>query len=314
MKNKTASPPRCTMSAGMSRVDVAVTCYNYGRFLRQSVESILSQSHKDCRVIILDDASTDDTQAICRELSAEDGRVSVLRHPVNIGHVATYNEAVRLAEGDYFLLLSADDYLLPGAIERAVAALGRYPEAGLAIGAWSRHEPAEAGGASLLSGQASVLEPVAFIWDLVIKNRVSTATAFVRTDVQKRLGSYLPSLPHSGDMEMWLRFALCSSIVYLNAIQAVYREHADSMSRGYSGLDDFEQRKAAIAMHLREIGGLPGRGKALARRIRLRLFCSSLFWAALAAKKGQFGRAASLLAGAFPLTDKGYRHADRSEC
>jgi len=297
----------------MSRVDVAVTCYNYGRFLRQSVESILGQSHRDCRVIILDDASTDDTQAICRQLTAEDDRVRVLRHSVNIGHVATYNEAVRLAAGDYFLLLSADDYLLPGAIERAVAALGQHPEAGLAIGAWSRHEPAEAGSASRLSGHATVLDPSAFIWDMVIKNRVSTATAFVRTDVQRRVGGYLASLPHSGDMEMWLRFALGSRILYLDAMQAVYREHGDSMSHGCSGLDDFEQRKAAIAMHLGEIGGLPGGGKALARRIRLRLFCSSLFWAALATKKGQIARAASLLAGAFLLTDKGYRHADRSE-
>jgi glycosyltransferase involved in cell wall biosynthesis len=283
----------------MSRIDVAVTCYNYARFLRQCVESVLSQSHRDCRVIIFDDASTDETPVVSAALAAEDERVRVLRHPVNLGHVATYNEAIQLADGDYFLLLSADDFLLPGAIERAVAVLDRQSDIGLVIGRSLLREPLEsaAGNVRPHFPDATVLNPAAFIWGLVRENWVATATAITRTAVQKKLGGYLAALPHSGDMEMWLRFALRSHVAYVDVPQAVYRQHETNMSRAYSGFDDFMQRNAAILAHLGAIGTLPRQGKLLECRIRLRLLRLSFLRAALALTRGQFGRACSLLAG-----------------
>jgi glycosyltransferase involved in cell wall biosynthesis len=287
----------------MSRIEIAVTCYNYARFLRPCVESVLSQSHRDCRVIIYDDASTDETSAVSAALAAKDERVRVLRHPVNLGHIATYNEAICLAEGDYFLLLSADDLLLPGAIERAVGVLDRHSDIGLVIGRSLRHEPREsaAGKASPQFPDATVLDPAAFIWSLVLENWVATATTITRTTVQKKLGGYLAALPHSGDMEMWLRFALHSRVAYLDVPQAVYRQHESNMSRAYSGFDDFMQRNAAILAHLGTIRTLPHRGKSLECRIRLRLLRLSFLRAALALTRGQFGRACSLLSGMKPL-------------
>ncbi len=282
----------------MSRVDVAITCYNYARFLRPCVESILSQSHRDCRALIIDDASTDETPALGATLAGEDDRVRFVRHPANLGHVGTYNEGIRLAEGDYLLVMSADDLLLPGALERAVAELDRQPEVGLVIGAWTRDVSGKPDGSPVPSRSAGPLDPAIFIWDLVLENRVATATAIARTTVQKQLGGYLPALHHSGDMEMWLRFALRSRVVYVDALQAVYRQQEGSMSQGYGGFDDFEQRTAAITMHLREIRSIPGYGPALARRIRRRLMRLSVSWAGVAVQKGQFGRALSLLANA----------------
>ena len=120
----------------MSHVDVMVVCYNYGRFLRACVESVLAQSHTNLRVVIVDDASTDDTPAICAELMSKDPRVEVVRHATNRGHIRTYNECIDLAHDDYMLLLSADDYLLPGALARAVAVLDAEPHVGLVHGAW----------------------------------------------------------------------------------------------------------------------------------------------------------------------------------
>ena len=118
----------------MSGVDVVVPAYNYGHFLRECVESVLAQSHPDLRVLIIDDASIDQTQAVCAALAAEDPRVEIRRHAVNQGHIQTYNEGIALAERDYMLLLSADDFLLPGALARAVAVLDARPDVGLAYG------------------------------------------------------------------------------------------------------------------------------------------------------------------------------------
>ena len=113
----------------MSRVDVFVPCYNYGRYLRQCVDSVLSQSHRNVSVLIIDDASPDQTEEVARELVAQDSRVAYRRHESNRGHIATYMEGWEWADGDYVLLLSADDLLTPGALERAVAALDAHPEA-----------------------------------------------------------------------------------------------------------------------------------------------------------------------------------------
>jgi hypothetical protein len=79
----------------------------------------------------------------------------------------------------------------------------------------------------------------------------------VRTKTQKRIGGYRPELPHSGDMEMWLRFAAHGSVGFVDRLQAVYRRHAGNMSSLYdvaNSLPDLRQRKAAIDSFLRSEG------------------------------------------------------------
>ena len=71
----------------------------------------------------------------------------------------------------------------------------------------------------------------------------------VRTGLQKRVGGYRPELPHSGDLEMWLRLAAHASVGYVHCDQAVYRRHATNMSLEYgksNALRDLQQRKAAF--------------------------------------------------------------------
>src|SRR6516165_7020222 len=118
----------------MSSVDVIVPCYRYGHLLRECVESVLTQSLKHVRVLILDDASPDNTSEVGAKLEREDSRVTLVRHHVNKGHIATYNEGIDWVSADYLLLLSADDYLLPGALDRAAALLDAHPEVGFVFG------------------------------------------------------------------------------------------------------------------------------------------------------------------------------------
>src|SRR5689334_16159119 len=104
----------------MAKVDIVVPCYNYGLFLEGCVRSVLEQSFGDLRVLIIDDASSDDSASAAQRLVHADPRVSVISHPENWGHIATYNQGIEWASSDYFLLLSADDLLVSGALERAV--------------------------------------------------------------------------------------------------------------------------------------------------------------------------------------------------
>lgn len=237
----------------MTTIDVIVPCYGYGRFLVQCVESVLSQTGPDLRVVIIDDASPDETAEVAERLARRDNRVTFIRHRVNRGHIATYNEGLSWIDAKYTLLLSADDWILPGALARAAAFLDANPTAGFVYGsaielrdddAFPALVPA-ASDSTLMSGEA-------FLWANRHCNPVVACTAVVRTAVQQQIGGYRPELPHAGDMEMWMRFAMRGPVGRLDANQGVYRRHDANMSRSYYSdmLLDLRQRKAAFDLLL----------------------------------------------------------------
>jgi glycosyltransferase involved in cell wall biosynthesis len=239
------SPSVCQMEAcrregTLARVDVIIPCYNYGRFLDQCVNSVLGQMGADVRVLVIDDASPDNTAEVAGALAREDPRVTVIRHNTNKGHITTYNEGIEWASADYMLLLSADDYLLPGALARATNLMDAHPEVGFTFG--NVIELSDNGNETLTK---SVIKPTDD-WDKRILegrelieltgaegNQVATCSAVVRTELQKHLGGYRQELPHAGDMEMWLRFAAHASVGFIFALQGVYRRHTASMSAAY---------------------------------------------------------------------------------
>jgi glycosyltransferase involved in cell wall biosynthesis len=218
----------------MSTVSVIIPCYNYGRYLRQCVDSVLSQAGVKVEVLVIDDASADETWLCAGDCSRRDERVQVRRHERNIGHIATYNEGLEWAEGDYLLLLSADDYLTPGSLARATALMDTHPNVGLVYGRAlpdgaeaTRSEPATPGRRDrVMSGRAWIEERC-----YEMNNVVPTPTAVVRTTLQHAVGGYRRDSPYAGDLEMWLRLAAHADVGELDAEQAIYRQHGRNMSQ-----------------------------------------------------------------------------------
>jgi glycosyltransferase involved in cell wall biosynthesis len=113
-----------TLSVGMPN-------YNHAKFLPAALESVLNQSLQPLEIIVIDDASTDDSMSV---LSMYEGKVSnlrVIRNERNLGVVETLNRLTNLAQGDYVYLPAADDVLLPGILEKSMGILTRHPQAGL---------------------------------------------------------------------------------------------------------------------------------------------------------------------------------------
>ena len=223
----------------MASVDVVVPCYNYARFLPQCVESVLSQEQVSVRVLIIDDCSGDTSEATGKTLARQDRRVEYRRHDVNRGHIATFNEGLlEWASADYSLLLSADDALAPGALARAVEILERYPEVGMTCGrgqiVWGEDGCPES--AEQTGNGYRIVSSTDFLHRcFATGNLVCTPTAVVRTALQQRLGGYRADLLHTGDLEMWMRFAVHSSVAVIESVQAYYRRHQQNMSRHYDG-------------------------------------------------------------------------------
>jgi GT2 family glycosyltransferase len=239
------------MSGAKPTVSVVIPCYCYGHFLRDCVGSVLSQDDVvEPRVLIIDDASPDDSADVARRLAAEDDRIEVQVHPENRGHITTYNEGLLgWASGTYSALLSADDLMTPGSLGRATAVMEANPRVGFVYG-----HPIKFSGEVPHDAARTALEGVT-IWpgeqwfETLCRLRhsvISSPEVVVRTEIQQRIGGYLPSLPHSGDAEMWLRFALHGDVAYLKGVdQAFYRTHASNMTKTRFPLVDLEQRKAA---------------------------------------------------------------------
>ncbi len=216
-------------------IDVAIPCYQYGRFLRDCVQSALAQPVARLRVLIIDNASTDDTLEVAQQLATENPVVQVVAHPRNLGAHASFNEAIDWAAQKYFLLLCADDLLAPAALARAILILEQHPEAVMSYGRAALLGPGErlpvarpdshVGSWRILSGGA-LLER--FCGSAVC--HIAGCTTVVRTEIQKQVGYYRPELPHTDDFEMWLRFACQGSAAETSAIQAAVRAHAASQS------------------------------------------------------------------------------------
>jgi len=235
----------------MTSVSVLIPCYKYGHFLEEAVASVLDdQPGVDVRVLIIDDASPDDSADVARRIASRDPRVEVIVHATNKGNIATFNEGLlEWADGDYCSLLSADDRLTRGALQRARDLLDENPAAGFVYGrALWVVDGAEPPRARVTGRGWSVRPGRQWLGDVFRQgeNPITSPEVVMRTSVLHRLGGFDPALPHAADMELWMRLAANADVGFLRGVdQAYYRLHGDNMHKGYSRVADLRQRRAA---------------------------------------------------------------------
>jgi hypothetical protein len=259
------------------------------------VESVLTQCGPAVRVLIIDDASPDNTPEVAADLAAEDSRVTSYRHQTNKGHIATYNEGIEWASAHYMLILSADDYLLPGALSLSARLMDEHRKVGFTFGKtivvddWGSKKCGGTGGAA--GGGSYILSGLEFIERSQARNIVPAPTAVIRTELQKLVGGYRPELPHTGDMEMWLRLAAHASVGVMNAYQAAYRRHRSNMSLVYEGdgyLPCLRQREAALKCFFQACTFIPD-APEVRRRVFWSLGCDAVGLASSAVNDGKVG-------------------------
>jgi glycosyltransferase involved in cell wall biosynthesis len=122
-----AAPPSAAVPA--PRVSILIPTYNQERFMGRAVVSALAQDYADLEVVVVDDASTDET-AQAAHIWSGDPRFRFVRNPRNLGRVANYRHALaEQGRGDWVLMLDGDDYLGdPSFISQACAALARHAD------------------------------------------------------------------------------------------------------------------------------------------------------------------------------------------
>ena len=292
-------PPRAR-----ALVTVVIPCYNYGRYLAMCVGSVLAQQGVDLEIIIVDDASPDGSIEMARALASQDVRISVVAHERNLGHIATYNDGLSRAAGDYLVLLSADDALSPGSLGHAVAVLEAEPTIGFTYGRaleFSERLPQGSWPAAtykMWQGDDWLERRCARITNCIFSPEV-----VMRRAVFDRVGPYSPELPHTGDLAMWLKAAAISNVGYIEGPPvAFYRRHDSNMHEAIfqSGavdgmLIDLEQRRLTFEMAFSDGDGSLG-GEHGLRAVAMRNLASEALAAA--------GRAFTWgLTGEWPVSD-----------
>lgn len=116
------------------RVFIGLPVYNGSRFLSSALDSLLAQSYVEFTLLISDNASIDDTKAICERYARADERVRYVRQERNIGAPANWNFVANQADGDYFKWATANDECAPDMLEKCVSALDADPSAVLCQG------------------------------------------------------------------------------------------------------------------------------------------------------------------------------------
>ncbi len=122
------------MAGGKPRISVGMPVYNGEPYIEIAIKSILDQTFGDFELLISDNASTDQTEAICRDFAASDRRILYSRNEQNIGAAPNYNRLVDMASADYFRWSNADDLLAPTLHERCVVVLDANPDVVLSYG------------------------------------------------------------------------------------------------------------------------------------------------------------------------------------
>jgi glycosyltransferase involved in cell wall biosynthesis len=221
-------------------VSILVPSYNGARYLREALESLFAQTYRNIEVILLDDASTDETADIAAEFA---GRISYIRQPRNLGIYDNVNDGIARARGELIATYHADDVYLPTIVEAQVAYLEAHPQVGAVFCAdiFADAEGREYGRMMLqpeIRGDrpldyATVLNAL-----LTYKNRFLVCpTAMVRASVHREVGNYRQAqYRNTADLEMWLRIARRYPIAVLEAHLMKYRHFHGNSSQQYHRL------------------------------------------------------------------------------
>lgn len=202
------------------KVSVILPTYNHAQFLPQAVAGILSQKMTDLELIIVNDGSTDDTQAYLSSLT--DPRVKVINRE-NGGLPSALNRGFSEATGEYFTWTSADNVTGPAWLEQLVAGLSSAPPS---VGiVYSGFALVDVSGAilSIRRGQTMELD------SLAAKNP-GMASFLYRASIARLVGNYDETLNGAEDWDMWLRMLEVCDASYVNDVQYYYRLHNNSMT------------------------------------------------------------------------------------
>ncbi len=220
-------------------VSIGIPVYNGENFLGDAVGSVLGQTEGDLELLISDNASTDRTEEVCRDLAAGDRRIVYRRQERNVGAAANYNHTFAMARGRYFKWLAHDDRIQRTYLERTIAALEAEPDAVLCNTVIDYIEPGGRiiGVYETVLAHADLPSPSERFGTMVLRAH-SCADMFGVMPRRAMLHSLLHSDFHGADRALLAQMALRGRLIQLPEHLVQMREHAGRYTRSQSSARD----------------------------------------------------------------------------
>ena len=224
--------------------------YNQAPFIKEALDSVLAQTYPNIQVILVDDASTDNSACELQKYARRQPNWHLLLLPENIGNTRAFNKALALAKGEFIIDFALDDVMLP---ERVAAQVEAFKKLGNSYGViytdayYINEQSVITGTHSRKDGKLKYPTPSGDIFKEVLKRFfISTPTMMVRKEVFTRLNGYDENLYYE-DFDFWIRSSRYYKYFYLDKILTKRRVHSKSMSQGWYSKGDPHLASTVIA-------------------------------------------------------------------
>ena len=240
------------MQPNKPKITVYITNYNYGKYIKKAIESVLIQSEKDNEIIIIDDGSNDNSKSIIETYRNHENIKIVMQQ--NKGLTVSNNLALKLSRGKYIMRLDADDYLTENALKNLAEVLDRKTNVGMVFGDYY-----------LIDEQNNILEHFQrhdFNNDVELLDQPAHgACTMFRTRCLKQLGGYDESISRQDGYELWLRFIEKYEVSNISVPIFYYRQHGKNLTSKEDAL--LNTRTEILSNHLKKKGGSQPKGIAI---------------------------------------------------
>ncbi len=251
-------------------VTVICLCYNHSRFVQDAIRSVLQQTYRPVQLIVVDDASTDNSVQLIQETLKDEPSIAILCLKENLGNCRAFNKGFELATGDFVIDLAADDVLMPNRIAEGLQSLSLHGEEygvhfsdaelitedGKHVGYHSDRFP-----------HGSIPQGDIYL-ELIARYFINSPTMMMRRSVFEKLGGYDPSLAYE-DFDFWIRSAREFKYCYTPETLIKRRIVKSSMSR-----NQYQPQSIQMASTLKviekifQLNRTDGEKQALSNRIR----------------------------------------------
>lgn len=247
----------------MPKVSVLIPSYNYARYLRIAVNSVLSQSYSDLEVIVTDDCSTDESRQILEECRRADSRVVCVLHDVNRGLAGARNSGLAASSGEFIALCDADDVWLPNKLKTQLECFEREPNIGLVHSDSfiinGNGNPTGQRFSAMFHGKSQ--KTAGSLFEVMcLRNFLCVPTVIMRREALENVGGFPFGLRSLEDWVCWTKIARTCPFGYVDYPLAQYRIHGSSLSNNQQNMA--RSRVSALKLLLAEYSDLSSKTRA----------------------------------------------------
>lgn len=212
-------------------LSVSITNYNYARFLRRALDSVLGQTFGDYEIIVVDNASSDESLDLIHQYAATDQRIRVIANATNMGLARSLAIAGQAAQGRYYVHLDADDWVIdPQAFALQIFMLERNPAISMV---YSPIVLCDERGTQTVLGvfQEDRVDPGEVAIEQAMNVHIINSGPMMRTDAFRAFGGYNTAFMHAIDIKLAMDMCGQGRVAYINRPLYAFYQHANSLNR-----------------------------------------------------------------------------------